>query len=65
MGPTDIEKVACTVNQLDNEAMYWWKVIGQTEDLNTVTWERFTKLFRDKYLEEARLAGNVWEFLNI
>ena len=61
----DAEKVACIVNQLDKEAMCWWKVVGQTEDLHTMTWERFTRLFREKYLGEARLAGKVWEFLSI
>ena len=65
MGLTNAEKVACAVNQLDKEAMCWWEVVGQTKDLNVVTWERFTKLSRDKYMGEARLAGKVWEFLSI
>ena len=62
---TDSKKVACAVNQLDKKAMYWWEVVGQTEDLHAMTWECFTRLFREKYLGEARLAGKVWEFLNI
>ena len=57
MGLTDAVKVTCAINQLDKEAMCWWEVVGQTEDVNTVTWERFAKLFCDKYLGESRLAG--------
>ena len=45
--------------------MCWWEVVGQTEDLHAVTWERLTRLFREKYLGEARLAGKVREFLSI
>ena len=45
--------------------MCWWEVVGQTEDLHAMTWEHFTKLFREKYLGEARLARKVWEFLSI
>ena len=59
MGLTDAENVACAINQLDKEATCWWEVVGQTKDVNTLTWERFTKLFRDKYLEESRFAGKV------
>ena len=65
MGLADAEKVACAVTQLDKEAMCWWEVVGQTEDLHAVTWERFTRVFREKYLGEARLAGKVREFLSI
>ena len=59
MGFADAEKVACAVNQLDKEAKCWWKVVGQIEDLYTMTWEHFTRLFREKYLGEARLARKV------
>ena len=52
MGLNDTEKVACAVNQLDKEAMCWWEVVGQTEDINFVTWERFTKLFGTNTLEK-------------
>ena len=45
--------------------MCWWEVVGQTDDVNTVTWERFAKLFRDKYLGESHLAGKVREFLSL
>ena len=45
--------------------MCWCEVVGQTEDANTVTWERFAKLFCDKYLGESRLAGKVREFLSL
>ena len=30
-----------------------------------MTWERFTKLFSDKYLGESRLARKVREFLSL
>ena len=65
MGLTDAVKVTCAINQLDKEAMCWWEVVGQTEDVNTVTWKHFTKLFRDKYLGESCLAGKVQEFLSL
>ena len=65
MGLTDAEKVACAINQLDKEAMCWWEVVAQTEDVNVVTWERFARLFRDKYLGEARLASKVREFVDL
>ena len=45
--------------------MCWWEVVGQTEDVNTVTWERSTNLFCDKYLVESHLAGKVREFLSL
>ena len=45
--------------------MCWWEVVGQTDDVNTVTWERFAKLFRDKYLGEACLARKVREFISL
>ena len=65
MGLTDAEKVACVVNELDKEAMCWWEIVGQTKDLYAMTWQRFTRLVREKYLGEARLAGKVREFLSI
>ena len=65
MGLTDAEKVTCAINQLEKEATCWWEVVGQTEDVNTVTWECSAKLFRDKYLGESRLAGKVREFLSL
>ena len=65
MGLTNAEKVACAINQLEKEAMCWWEVVGQTEDVNTMSWERFAKLFRDKYFGEARLAGKVREFISL
>ena len=30
-----------------------------------MTWECFAKLFHDKYLREARLAGKVREFISL
>ena len=30
-----------------------------------MTWEHFTRLFREKYLGEVRLVGKVREFLSI
>ena len=65
IGLTDAEKVACAVNQLNKEAMCLWEVVGQTEDHHAMTWEHFTRLFREKYLGEARLSGKVREFLSI
>ena len=65
MGLTNVEKVVCAMNQLDKEAISWWEVVGQTEDLHAVTWEHFTRLFQEKYLGEVRIAGTVWEFLSI
>ena len=65
VGLTNTKKVACATNQRDKEAMCWWKVVGQTDSLNAMTWGYFTKLFRDKYLGEAHLARKVWEFLSL
>ena len=56
MGLTGAENVECAINQLDKEAICWWKVVGQTEDLNAMTWGHFTKLFQDKYFEKKKLV---------
>ena len=43
MGLRDAEKMASAITKLDREAMCWWEVVDQTEDINAVTWERFAK----------------------
>ena len=37
----------------------------QTKDVEKRTWALFTKLFREKYLNEARLAAKVREFMDL
>ena len=65
MGLTDAKKVAYAINWLDKKAICWWEVAGLTEDVNTVTWERFAKLFLNKYLGEARLDEKVRAFISL
>ena len=50
------EKVACSVNQLEKDTRYWWEVVAQTEDVERMTWARFSVQFHEKYLGEARLC---------
>ena len=41
----DEEKFACTVNQLEGEAFYWWEAVLQSERIDEMTWDRFLDLF--------------------
>ena len=62
---TKAERVAYAVNQLDKWVMCWWEVMIQTEDVETMTSARFTQVFREKYLNEARFAAKVREFMDL
>lgn len=61
----DNEHVAYVVNQLDAEARCSWEIMVQPENVKTLTWSRFLKLFYEKYLDEARLFSKVCEFMKL
>ena len=50
------ERVACAVNELEDEARGWWEVMTSSEDVHSMTWVHFLKLFHGKYLSEANLS---------
>ena len=62
---SDTERVACAVNQLEDEARGWWEVMASVEDVNSMTWIRFLNLFHGKYMSEANLSNKVREFMSL
>ena len=62
---SDEEKVMCAVNQLVKGASYWWDLVAQTEDVTTMTWAQFLKLYNEKYLGEAVRTRKVHEFMDL
>lgn len=65
MQPTDAERVACAINQLEDEARGWWEIVVSYEDVHTMTWVHFLNLFHEKYLGEANLSNKVREFMSL
>ena len=61
----DHEKLACAVNQLEREALYWWEYMVMAEGEENATWTFFVDRFREKYLGEAQLSGKIQEFMNL
>ena len=59
------EKIACAVNQLEREALYWWEYVVMAEGEENATWTFFVDSFREKYLGEAQLSGKIQEFMNL
>ena len=62
---TDTEKVACAVNQLEDETRSWWEIVASYEDVQTMTLVHFLNLFQGKYLSEANLSNKVREFMTL
>ena len=62
---TETEKVACAVNQLEDEARSWWEIVASYEDVQTMTWVHFLNLFRGTYLNETNLSKKVREFMTL
>ena len=61
----DTEKVACAVNQPEDEAKSWWEIVASYKDVHAMTWVHFLNLFHGKYLNEANLSNKVREFMTL
>ena len=55
----DHEKLACAVNQLEREALCWWKYVVMTKGEDNATWTFFVDSFWEKCFREAQLSGKI------
>lgn len=61
----DHERFACATNQSEKEAFGLWELMEQAKGENIVTWDRFSTLFWENYLGEARMSSKVHEFIDL
>ena len=47
---------------LEDEDDFWWDMITRTEDVDTMTWEAFKKLFLAQYFPEVERGAQREEF---
>ena len=40
------ERVACAAYMFREDARIWWEVVGQTKDVNLLSWEEFQSFFK-------------------
>ena len=62
---SNTERVACAMNQLEDEARGWWEEMASIEDVYSMMWIRFLNLFHGKYMSEANLSNKVREFMSL
>ncbi|XP_062116236.1 uncharacterized protein LOC133830299 [Humulus lupulus] len=59
------ERVACAAYMFREDARIWWEVVGQTKDVNLLSWEEFQTLFNEKYYNDAIRAAKADEFMRL
>ncbi|XP_058202625.1 uncharacterized protein LOC131317061 [Rhododendron vialii] len=65
----DIQKannrIVLATYQMQGEAQHWWNLMKNTHDVGTMTWERFEKIFLDKYFPTPVKQTLALEFMNL
>ncbi|XP_058189315.1 uncharacterized protein LOC131306903 [Rhododendron vialii] len=58
-------RIALATYQMQGEAQHWWNLMKNTNDVGTMTWERFEKIFLDKYFPTPVKQALALEFMNL
>ena len=62
MQVSDEKKLILVPYILEDEAYFWWDMITRTEDMDTMSWSGFEKLFLAKYFPEVEREARREEF---
>ena len=59
------KKVFCAVMMLREDASYWWDTMTVMHDINSMTWETFRNLLKEKFVTSATKDDKRREFSNL
>ncbi|XP_060974151.1 uncharacterized protein LOC133039307 [Cannabis sativa] len=65
MGVTGTERVNCAAFMLQDHARVWWDIVGQTRDVNVMTWDEFKNLFEEKFYNIAVRTSHMEDFVKL
>ncbi|XP_022886988.1 uncharacterized protein LOC111402900 [Olea europaea var. sylvestris] len=65
MRVSEVEKVVCASFMLRGSAGQWWDTMSSIKDVNTMTWDRFKELFRNKYFTALVRTMKMNEFIQL
>ncbi|XP_060961841.1 uncharacterized protein LOC133032040 [Cannabis sativa] len=65
MGVTGTERVNCAAFMLQDHARVWWDIVGQTRDVNAMTWDEFKNLFEEKFYNIAVRTSHMEDFVKL
>ncbi|XP_060965563.1 uncharacterized protein LOC133034489 [Cannabis sativa] len=65
MEVTGTERVNCAAFMLQDHARVWWDIVGQTRDVNVMTWEEFKNLFEENFYNIAVRTSHMEDFVKL
>ena len=62
---SDTTRITLASFQLEGESQIWWEWVTTSRDLETITWDDFSRLFMGKYFSASARHAKAREFLEL